>query len=196
MSISARHHSRRGTTCRHSQMNEAPSPVKKLAEVLANLSIVVAAILLCWTLLKSHLGSSKTESNQQAGASLIGTTLPSLPAHKWSQHPATLILAIRGGCHFCEASYPFYRKLNAIESDHDSRAHLLAVMPDDPQSGGQLLKTNDLPVDAVYGEPLTSLNVTGTPTLMLLNSNGVVEKAWGGQLDQEGERSVLSDFAR
>ena len=39
--------------------------------------------------------------------------------------------------------------------------------------------------------PLRQLNVTGTPTLLLVNDQGVVTKSWVGQLGAQQEAQVV-----
>jgi hypothetical protein len=80
---------------------------QKVIEVAANLAILVVCGLIGWAVL--------THKNLPSGpgerASLQGVTLPSLPGYHWGDHRKTLVLAIRKGCHFCDASLPFYKRL-------------------------------------------------------------------------------------
>jgi hypothetical protein len=39
---------------------------------------------------------------------------------------------------------------------------------------------------------LDSIGVSGTPTLLLVDSNGKVQQAWVGKLDDQGQRQVQS----
>jgi hypothetical protein len=47
-------------------------------------------------------------------------------------------------------------------------------------------------IDGVFSQPLDSLKVTGTPTLLLLDSNGRVARAWVGQLTPQGEEELIA----
>jgi hypothetical protein len=72
-------------------------------------------------------------------ARLEGHTLPPLPGYRWGDHQKTLVLAIRKGCHFCEDSLPFYKRLSDLEKSNTLHAHVLAVMPDARESGAEAL---------------------------------------------------------
>lgn len=102
------------------------------------------------------------------------------------------MLAIRKGCHFCEDSFPFYKRLSYLQNANSLRANLLTVMPDDNAAGAEFLQAADLHSDHVFSQPLDLIKVTGTPTLLLVDSNGRVERAWIGQLPPEREKEVFA----
>lgn len=86
---------------------------------------------------------------------------------------------------------PFYRKLYDLEKDKDLKAEMVAAFPDSPQDAYEVLGTEKLPIPTVSLVNFSSLQVSGTPTLILVDEKGKVEKTWVGQLDSEGEQSVL-----
>jgi thioredoxin-related protein len=118
--------------------------------------------------------------------------VPPLPGYRWGDHQKTLVLAIRKGCHFCDDSLPFYKRLGDLEKRNNLHAHVLAVMPDDRESGAKALQSGDVAVDSVFSQPLDSLKVTGTPTILLLDSHGRVARAWVGQLTPQGEEELIT----
>lgn len=124
---------------------------------------------------------------------LIGQTLAQLPGYSWSSSPKTLLIAIRKSCPYCRASLPFYRQLSDLEKNNLLSAHLLVVMPNDESSGSSFLKEGDVDLQAVFGQDLDDLNVPGTPTLLLLNSSGVIEQTWIGQLTPRMEKDVVRE---
>jgi hypothetical protein len=86
---------------------------------------------------------------------------------------------------------PFYRRLSEQEKNSALRAHLLVVMPNNASSGGSFLEKENLEVQAIFGQELQALNVSGTPTVLLLDSSGRVEQTWVGQLTPRMEKDVL-----
>jgi hypothetical protein len=121
-----------------------------------------------------------------------GETLAPLPGYSWNSYPKTLVIAIRRGCPYCDASMPFYRRLGEQEKTNMIRAHVLVVMPNDASSGGSLLSTNDVEVQAIFGQRLGALKVAGTPTVLLVDSNGHIERTWVGQLPSAAEKDVMN----
>ena len=136
--------------------------------------------------------TSKRQALGSEEVGLVGQTLAPLPGYRWSSYPKTLVIAIRRGCPFCDASLPFYRQLGEQEKSNVLRAHVLVVMPNDASSGSSLLKKDDVEVQGIFGQELDALKVSGTPTVLLLDSSGRIERAWIGQLTPRGEKEVMN----
>jgi hypothetical protein len=160
--------------------------LRKLLEVSANIGILVVSGLLVWALIGHGL------IDRKQAKTIEGVTLSQLPGYNWASRQETMVLAIRSGCHFCEESLPFYRRLAMLEKNNQLRAHLLAVMPDSSLAGVATLKSADINMDAIYGEPLDNLKVTGTPTILLVNDRGRVMREWVGELTMQRENDVIS----
>ena len=138
---------------------------------------------------RAHSGSTSTTSFE-------GLTEPALSGYNYASHQGTLVLAIRKGCHYCDESMPFYKRLADLEKEQKLHAHLLAVMPDDQISSAGIFSSAGIKVDGVFGQQLESLNVSGTPTLLLLDTRGRVERAWVGELSSQGEQEVVAAAQR
>jgi hypothetical protein len=65
-------------------------------------------------------------------------------------------------------------------------------MPDDQDSATKELQSGGVAVDGVFNQPLNSIQVSGTPTLLLLDAKGRVAKAWVGQLTPQGEKRLIT----
>jgi hypothetical protein len=133
-----------------------------------------------------------TYKNNQTQAPRIGATLPGLAGYTWQSNSHSLVLALRKGCHFCEESMPFYRELYDVEKSDASKVKTVAVFPDTADEVHEILRAQNLPVPSVSQVDLSTLSVSGTPTLILVDRNGKVEKTWVGKLDAQGEESVLA----
>jgi hypothetical protein len=125
-----------------------------------------------------------------------GDQLPGLLAYNWKAHDHTLVLALRNGCHFCEASMPFCRKLADLEKSKQIDAHLIAVLPDEATAVRQLEQTQELAVEALPGVDLSQVKVDGTPTLLLVDRQGRVPKVSIGQLAAAGEADVIAVLSK
>ena len=139
----------------------------------------------------SALQSSKRSARVKATSVAGGRTLGPLSGYDWGSYSKTLVIAIRTGCPYCDASMPFYRRLGERERSSRLRAHLLLVMPNDPATGAQYLAKGGLDSQSIFGQSLGALRVSGTPTLLLLDSGGRVERTWVGQLTAKEESEVM-----
>lgn len=167
--------------------------VRKVIEVITNISILIVCGLICWTLITHKTFNLRTIfAGGGEEVHLEGRSLPALPGYRWADHQKTLVLAIREGCHFCANSLPFYKRLADLEKSNTLHAHVLAVMPNDQNSAAKELQSGGVVVDGVFNQPLSSIQVSGTPTLLLLDTNGRVAKAWVGQLTPQGEKKLIT----
>jgi hypothetical protein len=135
---------------------------------------------------------SKQRAQESEEGSLVGQTLAPLSGYSWSSHPETLVIAVRRGCPYCVASLPFYRQLGEQEKSNKLRAHVLLVMPDDTSTGSGLLRNADVEAQGIFGQGLDALRVPGTPTVLLLDSSGRIEREWIGELTPSGEKDVIN----
>jgi hypothetical protein len=68
----------------------------------------------------------------------------------------------------------------------------VAVLPQPVEEGKRYFETLGVAVDEIRQSSLSAIDVSGTPTLMLVNSNGIVVDSWVGKLRTEQETDVLS----
>jgi len=69
---------------------------------------------------------------------------------------------------------------------------LIAVFPQPVDVGKKYLNDLGVAVDDVKQAQLNSIGVQGTPTLLLINKDGVVVNAWRGKLPADKEREVIA----
>jgi hypothetical protein len=162
--------------------------VMKRLEVIANISVIVASVVLV-----IFLGYQTWERHKAAGGPakrLIGTTLH-LPGVDFASRRKTLVIAISTSCRFCEDSVPFYRKL---AENTNVQTHLVAVLPQ-PQAVAQSYVRNSIATSIqTISAPLNSIGVNSTPTLLLVDADGKVKNAWLGKLDDSGQKQVQSQL--
>jgi hypothetical protein len=70
---------------------------------------------------------------------------------------------------------------------------LVAVLPQTIEDSTKYLNTLGVPIEDVRQEQLT---VEGTPTLIMVDSKGVVSEVWLGKLKPDKEAAVLSRHYR
>ena len=154
-------------------------------ELLTNLAIIVAAVLLSVVLIKNYLLPDRSKDSPRDFRIPAGAKV-SLPDVDWSNNNQTLLLVLQKGCHFCTESAAFYQRL--VREGH---VHLVAVLPQTPDEGRKYLDDLGVAIDEVKQAPLDSIYVHGTPTLILVNNQGVVMTSWVGKLSADGEAEVL-----
>src|SRR5258708_17642416 len=162
--------------------------MKNKVEVAANVAVILLAVVIGSVFLKDRFGISGQDPNEVKA----GDQRPGVPAYKWNAHERTLVLALRSGCHFCEASMPFYRKLAQLEQSNQVGVHLIAVFPDDPAAVHKVVKIQQLTLEVLPLFELCQVKGQATPTLMLVDQQRRVSKVWMGQLPAAAEAEVIA----
>lgn len=165
--------------------------ISKRIEVIANLAIIFVALLLGTILIKRYLFQSTDPPDEIAKSSsqLIKNQKLDIAGVDWSKSDKTLVLAISSSCHFCTDSAPFYQQ---IAKSHP-KTRLLAVLLQPLSEGRRYVTSLGIKVDDVLQAPLDSIKVAGTPTLILVSSEGTVVDSWIGKLSAEREKLVLDE---
>ena len=158
----------------------------KRIELVANVAIVVVACLLAAAVVRTYFLDKPVATAQPVSSPAAQNKLLSAGID-WSHEQRTLILALSTTCHFCSESAPFYRKLIAEKR----YVRFIAVLPQSVGDGRDYLKGLGLVVDEVKQLPLNDIGVRGTPTLILTDGSGTVQKSWIGKLRPDEESSVL-----
>lgn len=166
-----------------------PKTVTQKIEFLANIAIIVVAILLGIVLIKNYLLADRSRDAPRDMRVPTGMKV-SLPDVDWSGNNQTLLVVLQKGCHFCSESAPFYQRL-VRETAGRANLHLVAVLPQTTDEGKKYLNDLGVAIDDIKQAELGAVGVGGTPTLILVNNQGVVTNSWVGKLTAEGEAEVL-----
>jgi hypothetical protein len=164
----------------------------KKVELLANVAIIVIALLLGAVLVKRYLMPTAQTSPPAAAQIQPGTKI-NLPGVDWGKSDQTLVIALSEGCRFCSESADFYQRL-AKEKASAGGVRLIAVLPQEVSQGQTYLSKLGVVVDEVRQSPLGAIGVSGTPTLLLVDNKGTVKQSWLGKLPPDKETEVLSHF--
>ncbi len=101
-----------------------------------------------------------------------------------------MVLALSNKCHFCTESAPFYQRLSG-ELTQRENVRLVAVFPQEVSEAQQYLSGLGVQIGDIRKATLNSIGVNGTPTLIIVDSNGKVKQSWVGRLSAERESEVL-----
>jgi hypothetical protein len=160
--------------------------IYKKVELIANVAIIAVAIVVGVVLVKSFFFARKSQSISNIA---VGTKV-ALPGIQWATNGKTVVLALQEGCRFCAESGPFYQRLTQQAAAKGVK--IVAVLPQPPAEGRQYLNSLGVPITDIRQASLSSLNVVGTPTLILVNDKGEVTAVWTGKLPTDKESEVLA----
>lgn len=165
---------------------------------IADISLIVVAVvfgtLAMKTMLESRearqLGSARSRSGFVAPG--VGARFH-LPGIDWTAGTHTLVLVLSTTCHFCSDSAPFYRRL-LDQARKEAGWRTIAVLPQPSDDARPYLLGLGIAADQILQASLASLGTGGTPTLVVVDSEGVVTASWFGRLSNAAETEVLALF--
>src|SRR5215468_10181178 len=152
--------------------------MKTKLEAIANVAVIVVALAVGYVVLGRYVAAYRTPRSVAAGDHLAA-----IPNFDWKEHRHTLVLALNSGCHFCIQSVPFYQMLADGRERQQSGTDLVAVFPNDPAQVWQFVAEEKLRIRSLPAVRLEQLHVNATPTLILVDRNGRVERTWIGVLN-------------
>lgn len=157
--------------------------IKKI-EVGANIAIIIVALATVVMFARSYKGNQSQPQQIKAGAQF------GLKDVNWQDNGKSMVLVLSTTCHFCTESAGFYRELVG----HCQREHVrtVAVFPQPTNAAQSYLAGNGVVVDEVRQASLSNVEVTGTPTLLLIDKKGTVQNVWVGKLSEDREREILA----
>ena len=161
----------------------------KKIELAANIGIVIVAVLAIILFIRNY---TQRQGDLQRTVAL-GSKF-ALKNVDWKAADKNLVFAVSTTCHFCTESAPFYRKL--VEQCKQQHVHTVAVLPQTPAEAQAYLSGEGVTVDEIRQSPLSALDVSGTPTLVLVDQTGIVKHVWVGKLPSTKENEVVTTLSQ
>lgn len=150
---------------------------------IANVLTIVVAIIFIGLFVQRYILASKPSSRPPT----IGRSL-SLSGLDPSQSRRSILLVMMKGCRFCEASMGFYRTLRENRDSRDR--NIVAVFPPGTEDVDSYLTEHGLGGIDVKFAALSDLEVSGTPTIIVIDDQGKIVRSWVGKLSSELEIEV------
>ena len=163
--------------------------IAKKLELAANIGIVITAVLVGVLFFRNY---TQRQSDPQHVIAL--NTKFALKNVDWQANDKNLVFAVSTTCHFCTESAGFYRKL--VEQCKQQHVHTVAVLPQSPAEAQAYLSGDGVTVDEIRQSDLPTLEVNGTPTLLLVDRGGLVKHVWTGKLPSAKEGDVISTLGQ
>ena len=137
---------------------------------------------------------SSDEAEMVPARSLVGREVK-LPGADWQAAPISVLLQISSTCDFCNESMPFYKQLVAAREAQAAKVPVIVVSRDAVAVMRKHLEDQQVIVDKVLHSRLESLGAV-TPTVYIVDSKGLVRRAFIGELDSSGQKELLSIIER
>jgi hypothetical protein len=173
-------------------MSDEVAPKKRFnLETVTNIAIILLCVVASAVLIRNFFFPATPHGPSQAEVGdRLDAVKPILPAGSTK----TLVVAIAPTCHFCNESMPFYKSLMDERNKKSSPVKVVGAVPGaeakDPE--GKHLADAGVTFDGLSAVDFQAIKVPGTPTLLLVDAGGKVEKVWVGKLTADKEKEVLA----
>ena len=161
-------------------------------ETGANAAIILVAILIAGVLVQRYFfPSNATADDGKPPGPSLGSRV-TLADFDWEKQPQTVLLVLQKGCIYCTESAPFYQRL--LKDGAGKNVRFVAVLPQPKAVSDIYLADLGIPGIEMREATLQSLDVRGTPTLIVANEKGEVVNTWTGKLRPEREQEVYKQL--
>lgn len=161
-----------------------------LLEKASNIAAIVACAAVLYLVVDIKVRHRPQGPAPQTVLPAVGKRVALVGAN-WPDHRLSIVIAMTTTCSFCAASLPFYERLSAAVGNSPGVA-LLVVSPEPTERVRSFLKINRVQSSNVLQASLPSIGVVATPTVIALDSGGVVKRVFRGLLDDSRQNELLS----
>ncbi|HEV2417733.1 MAG TPA: hypothetical protein VGX94_08020 [Terriglobia bacterium] len=161
-------------------------PDSKALDRYSNLAVIIVAFVFIAWFVESHFIARRviTPNTSPVGKRINLSSVSQPPALE------NVVLGLSTVCHFCQMNTDLYKHLAGMEAP--GRISVVAVIPQSESEAKQYLAKDGLQASFLAGKPLSTYDITGTPTILLLDSKGIIRKAWIGALTPTQQNDVIS----
>lgn len=156
-------------------------------EVTANVLIIVVALVLGVVLVKKYF-FTETADVPERKVPVVGQKIADTGIDL-AANPKNVLLVLQKGCKYCSESAAFYK--NLIEQTKNKNVRVTAVLPQPNDEAEQYLRDLGISGIEIRQSQLDSLNVGGTPTIIVTDNQGVITDTWMGKLPPDKESEVI-----
>lgn len=159
----------------------------------ANVALVVASAAVVASVAKG--GLFRSHRREAPPPCRVGERLASIPGAPFAAATRTLLLAFNPDCPYCEKSAPFYRELSrrAAANPH---VRLVGLGLGDLDEAKRYLADRSITPAALIPSASSGLRIRSVPTLITVDSQGLVTGVWTGYLDEEAQEAVLRELVQ
>lgn len=163
--------------------------LKDRLEVATNIAVLLVAAIVLATFVRAYFGSHPTPQIQSGFQR--GQTFARVPRISYDSSPQTLLIAMSTRCHYCVESLPFYKRLAEAQRANGRTIHIVAIFPDQEAEVREYVRQNKVDLETIAGVNFGALNISGTPTAVLIDGGDRVRDFWVGKLPQDKEQQII-----
>jgi hypothetical protein len=166
------------------------SRLARCLTVSSNIAIIVAAAVIVFATFGPRGGRNPPTSSSRLP--IPGQAFPAVPGVEFSASRLTTILFLQTDCRYCNDSMEFYRALVQRSRTTHAKAKVIVISGEPSSTVAKHLSNYGISVDVVVCAPPYHYGISGTPTLVHIDSGGRVVSSYSGRLREKEEEEVLA----
>jgi hypothetical protein len=167
-----------------------PTGNSKLERVTHICLIAVCLVALGMLLERRFVPKAASPSMEATEKALIGKHIAA-PGRDWKTSQVNAVLYMSTNCHFCQESTSFYREITDVKRPRRQGVSLSVLSQESPEMMKEYLAKEHIGIDGVYKLPPSIAGLMGTPTWLILDSDGTIRRVFIGKLDASREKELL-----
>jgi thiol-disulfide isomerase/thioredoxin len=170
---------------------------KSPLDTFANIAIIVVCAIAAVILIRNNFFPQQPQRPPGAPPQAeVGDTIPELKNVVPAGAERALVVAVSPTCGYCDQSIPFYKRLMEERDKKGSNVKVIAAVPSEDAKAEEAQKfaSAGLKPDNLVSLDFATIKVPGTPTLLLVDNKGEVQKIWVGKQDAKGEKQILKEL--
>jgi hypothetical protein len=108
----------------------------------------------------------------------------------------TVVLFINSSCRYCTDSMGFYKRVLELSTRGDIAVRVVAASFEPVERTAAYLKGYDINVHQIVSLTTQQTRLRSTPTLLLIDREGKIEKTWVGLQSPDGEAEIIAVLRR
>ncbi len=181
-------------------INNPVPPKKSSLDTVANIAIIIVCAIAAVVLIRNQFFPKQAQGPDNMPKIEKGEKYAQLKDVVPAGANRALVVAVQPGCHFCNDSMTFYKRLLDERNQKGSPVRFVAAVPnaEKPADAQKIVSDESEKFAAVGAQPdkmvnldFAAIKVPGTPTMVLVDNSGKVLNVWVGKLDGDGEKEVL-----
>jgi thioredoxin-related protein len=176
----------------------AETKSRSTLDMIANIAIILVCIIASVVLVNNFLQNRQAQQAQQAAGPRPpevkkGEQLAALKGVVPAGANRALVVALQPGCHFCNESMPFYKRLIDERNKQGSDVKVIAAVGREETKAEEQQKMAEAGVqpDGMVTLDFQQAKIAGTPTMLLVDNQGKVLNVWVGKVPEGDEDDVM-----
>lgn len=171
------------------------SSFKSYLEVTTNIVVLLVALVVLGNFAWVHLAKQPTQPALRAEGGLKkGSAFSLIPSVDYGKNSQTLVIALSSRCDHCNESIPFFKQLLEANTGKSDSTRIVAVFPEKAEEVWSYITQQQLDVNPIPGIDYKALNLPGTPSTILIDSEGKILNFWIGKPSKDAEKEIMESI--